>query len=84
MEHLKKIKSKLVNCVYEELEHNWENVDIQELGEVIDMIKDLEKSMYYESIIEAMEKDGSDKHIKWMKDEEELDHNTMHKKDHSE
>ena len=84
MEHLKKIKSKLVNCVYEELEHNWENIDIQELGEVIDMIKDLEKSMYYESIIEAMEKDGSDKHIKWMKDEEELDHNTMHKKDHSE
>ena len=84
MEHLKKIKCKLVNCVYEELEHTWENVDIQELGEVIDMIKDLEKSMYYEAIIEAMEKDGSDKHIKWMKDEEELDHNTMHKKDHSE
>ena len=48
------------------------------------MIKDLEKSMYYEAIVEAMEKDGSDKHIKWMKDEEELDHNTMHKKDHSE
>ena len=84
MEHLKKIKSKLINCVYEELEHNWENIDVQELGEVIDMIKDLEKSMYYEAIIEAMEKDGSDKHIKWVKDEEELDHNTMHKKDHSE
>ena len=84
MEHLKKIKCKLVNCVYEELEHNWENINITELGEVIDMIKDLEKSMYYEAIVEAMEKDGSDKHIKWMKDEEELDHNTMHKKDHSE
>ena len=82
MEHLKKIKSKLVNCVYEELEHNWENVNIQELGEVIDMIKDLEKSMYYESIVEAMEKDDSEKHIKWTKDEEELDHNTM-RKDHS-
>ena len=82
MEHLKKIKSKLVNCVYEELEQNWENVNIQELGEVIDMIKDLEKSMYYESIVEAMEKDGSEKHIKWTKDEEELDHNTM-RKDHS-
>lgn len=84
MEHLKKIKNKLVNCVYEELEHNWENTDTQELGKVIDMIKDLEKSMYYEAIIEAMEKDGSDKHIKWVKDEEELDHSTMHKKDHSE
>jgi hypothetical protein len=82
MEHLKKIKCKLVNCVYEELEHNWDNVNLGELGEVIDMIKDLEKSIYYESIVTAMEKDGSEKHIKWMKDEEELDHNTM-RKDHS-
>ena len=82
MEHLKKIKCKLVNCVYEELEHNWDNINLGELGEVIDMIKDLEKSIYYESIVTAMEKDGSEKHIKWMKDEEELDHNTM-KKDHS-
>ena len=82
MEHLKKIKCKLVNCVYEELEHNWDNVNLGELGEVIDMIKDLEKSIYYESIVTAMEKDGSEKHIKWMKDEEELDHNAM-RKDHS-
>lgn len=64
MEHLKKIKCKLVNCVYEELEHNWDNVDLGELGEVIDMIKDLEKSIYYESIVTAMERDGSEKHIK--------------------
>ncbi len=82
MEHLKKIKCKLVNCVYEELEHNWDNINLGELGEVIDMIKDLEKSIYYESIVTAMEKDGSEKHIKWTKDEEELDHNTM-RKDHS-
>ena len=82
MEHLKKIKCKLVNCVYEELEHNWDNINLGELGEVIDMIKDLEKSIYYESIVTAMEKDGSEKYIKWTKDEEELDHNTM-RKDHS-
>ena len=79
MEHLKKIKCKLVNCVYEELEHNWDNIDLGELGEVIDMIKDLEKSIYYESIVTAMEKDGSEKHIKWVTNEEELDHNTMRK-----
>lgn len=84
MEHLKKIKCKLVKCVYEEIEHNWDNIDVAELGQVVDMIKDLEKSMYYEAIVTAMEEDGSAKHIKWMKDEEELDHNTMHKKDHSE
>lgn len=82
MEHLKKIKNKLVNCVYEELEHNWDNVNLGELGEAIDMIKDLEKSIYYESIVAAMEKDGSEKHIKWIKDEEELDHDTI-RKDHS-
>ena len=79
MEHLKKIKCKLVNCVYEELEHNWDNVNLGELGEVIDMIKDLEKSIYYESIVTAMEKDGSEKHIKWTTNEEELDHNTIRK-----
>ena len=45
MEHLKKIKYKLINCVYEELEHNWENINLGELGEVIDMIKDLENKM---------------------------------------
>lgn len=78
MEHLKKIRCKLVDCVYEELEHNWENIDINELGEVIDMIKDIEKSIYYESIVEAMEKDGSSKLIKWTQNEEEIDHNRMH------
>lgn len=78
MEHLKKIRCKLVDCVYEELEHNWENIDINELGEVIDMIKDIEKSIYYESIVEAMEKDGSSKYIKWTQNEEEIDHNRMH------
>ena len=55
MEHLKKIKSKLVNCVYEELEHNWENINIMELGEVIDMIKDLSEAIYYCTVTEAME-----------------------------
>lgn len=78
MEHLKKIRCKLVDCVYEELEHNWENIDVNELGEVIDMIKDIEKSIYYESIVEAMEKDGSSKLIKWTQNEEEIDHNRMH------
>lgn len=78
MEHLKKIRCKLVDCVYEELEHNWENIDIDELGEVIDMIKDIEKSIYYESIVEVMEKDGNSKHIKWVQNEEEIDHSKMH------
>ena len=79
MEYLKKIKHKLINCVYEELEHNWDGVDLTELGEVIDMIKDIEKSIYYGTIVEAMEKEDGAKHIKWLKDEEELDHHEMRK-----
>ena len=43
MEKLKAIKCKLEEAAYEELEHNFECVNVAELGEVIDMIKDLEK-----------------------------------------
>ena len=81
MEQLKHMKETLISCVQSQMSH-LDTVDTEELGDVIDMIKDLEKSIYYESIVTAMEKDGSEKHIKWMKDEEELDHNTM-RKDHS-
>lgn len=34
------------------------NVDTHELGEAIDMIKDLEQAMYYHSVVEAMEKNA--------------------------
>lgn len=84
MEHLKEIKRKLVECAYEEIKHNWDYIDICELEKVIDMIKDLEKSLYYASIVKAMEEEDSEKYIKWVHDEEPLDHKEMHKKDHSE
>jgi hypothetical protein len=32
-----------------------ENTDAEELGEVIDMIKDLEEAEYYHSVVKAME-----------------------------
>lgn len=84
MWYLKDMRCKLEKAAYEEMEHNWECLNITELGQVVDMIKDINKAMYYESIVEAMEKEGSYKHVKWMKDEEELDHTTMHsEKDHS-
>ena len=56
MEHLKKIKECMVEEVYEQLNHNLEHVDTHELGEAIDMIKDIYTSLYYCSVIEAMEK----------------------------
>ena len=55
MEQLKNIKHSLVSLVQTQL-GDLKKTDAKELGEVVDMIKDLEEAMYYCSIIEAMEK----------------------------
>lgn len=52
MEHIEKIKSCLITHVNEQLEH-LESVDTHELGEVIDIIKDLEEILYYNSMIKT-------------------------------
>ena len=49
------MKERLVSCVEAQL-GDIHNVDTHELGEAIDMIKDLEQAMYYCSIVKAMEK----------------------------
>ncbi len=54
MERLKHMKETLIGCVQAQLS-DIRNVDIHELGEVIDMIKDLEQAMYYCTITKAME-----------------------------
>lgn len=54
MEQLKNIKQTLMNCVQGQL-GDLKNTDTKELGEAIDMIKDLEEAMYYCSIVKAME-----------------------------
>ena len=53
MERLKEIKSCLVSLVQTQL-GDVEHTDAKEMGEVIDMIKDLEEAMYYCAIVEAM------------------------------
>ena len=53
MERLKYIKEALIETAYEH-SRNLENVDTCELGEVIDMIKDIEKTLYYCTIINEM------------------------------
>ena len=50
MDKLKNIKCTLVSQVQSELT-DMKKVNTKELGEVIDMIKDLEEAMYYCSII---------------------------------
>lgn len=53
IERLHDIKDKLLSCVEEQM-HDLTNVDAEELGEVIDMIKDMEEAIYYCTIVEAM------------------------------
>ena len=54
MDKYKSMKDTLVAQVQTQL-GNLENVDAKELGEVVDMIKDLEEAMYYCSITKAMD-----------------------------
>ena len=61
MERLKDMKRALVNCAESQINGNLANVNAKELGEVIDMIKDLEEAMYYCSIVKAMEENEKSK-----------------------
>ena len=54
MEELKRIKDTLMGCVQGQMGH-LESVDAKELGEVVDMIKDISEAIYYCTITEAME-----------------------------
>lgn len=57
MERLQSMKESLMSCVQTQM-GNLQQVDAKELGEAIDMIKDLEEAIYYKTITEAMkEKD---------------------------
>lgn len=53
MDVLKSMKDTLMCCAQGQMAH-LETVDAKELGEVIDMIKDLEEAIYYCTITEAM------------------------------
>lgn len=55
MEQLKKMKECLTGMVESQIYGNIDNVDTKELGEAIDMIKDLSEAIYYCTITESME-----------------------------
>ena len=61
MERLCRIKDTLIDQVQMQLNH-LESVDAKELGEVIDMIKDIEEAVYYCTITEAMKEKDEWKH----------------------
>lgn len=54
MERLKMMKEKLISCVESQL-NDLSKVNAKELGEAVDMIKDLEETIYYCTVVEAME-----------------------------
>lgn len=56
-EKLKWMKDCLI-CAAENQMCDLEEVDTKELGEVIDMIKDLEEAIYYSTVTEAMKADS--------------------------
>lgn len=62
MEELERIKEQLITCVQSQMT-NLQDVDAKELGEVIDMIKDLSETAYYCSIAEAMEDSKEEKEL---------------------
>jgi hypothetical protein len=57
-ERLREVKEILLCCVEEQVQDLCA-VDTEELGEVIDMIKDLEEAIYYCTITEAMNSEDS-------------------------
>jgi hypothetical protein len=59
MERLKSMKEALVNCAQSNMS-NLATVNAEELGEVVDMIKDLEEAIYYHTITESMKGNGSE------------------------
>lgn len=70
MERLKMMKERLVNCIEGEMA-NLGEVDTKELGEAIDMVKDLAEAIYYCTVTEAMKK-GEEEERKWYGDRQSM------------
>lgn len=58
MERLKHMKETLISCIEAQMGH-LDTVDTEELGDVVDMVKDLEEAIYYCTITKAMEEKGN-------------------------
>lgn len=63
MERLKNMKEQLVSIVQSQL-GDIKSVDTKELGEAVDMIKDLSEAIYYCTVTEAMKENSEDKEHK--------------------
>lgn len=73
MEQLKAMKQTLMSQAQSQM-GNLQQVDAKELGEVVDMIKDLEEAIYYCTIVEAMEKDSKEKEVEYYTERRDMDY----------
>lgn len=64
MERFKQIKEALISCIQAQVGQGLKEVDTKELGEAIDMLKDMEEAMYYCSIVKAMEESKEEEKYK--------------------
>ena len=64
-ETLKTMKENLIHHTQAQIA-NLQCADYRELGEAVDMIKDLEEALYYCTVIEAMEKPEEEKYMRQM------------------
>lgn len=60
MEELKTMKQRFISAVQGELARGINKVDAHEMGEVVDMIKDLSEAIYYCSVTDAMDKSSQE------------------------
>ena len=67
MKQLESMKDQLVRVIQEEME-NIRGADTKELGEAIDMVKDLSEAIYYCTITEAMHNDKKEEYHKYRRD----------------
>ena len=60
MKRLEQMKECLIGCVQNQINGHLDQVDAKELGEAIDMIKDLEEAIYYATITKAMKEEDEE------------------------
>lgn len=82
MDRLKNMKESLMNCVQTQINGNLQSVNAKELGEAVDMIKDLSEAIYYCSITEAMEKSEKEQKLEDKVNKRLMKEKNMYSEDH--
>ena len=63
IERMKSMQNQIMNCVEMQI-HDLRNVNTKQLGEAIDMIKDLSEAIYYCTITDSMQKTDEQKEMR--------------------